>query len=313
MGFRVSTTSSYLLFQRVLGLSNQRVLKSSEQLASGKRINRPSDDPEAVKTIASFRNSMGRIDQYLRNLQSADRHWTQAEQAINRVNEAMVRARELAIQGNNGTLGNEQRKMIAEEVHQLAQELLSAANTQINGEFIFGGYRTNQKPFELDPNYPDADPAAVFLGDSNLKRIEINEGQTLEIQMQGDRIFSGAGGGDRVDLFQTLARLEQALRTGNTDDNDPESIGQAIEDLGSALTQVQSDLASIGSRTRRIETTRDALVFQRDLIRQFISEKEDVDLAEATYEFQRAQLALQATVSSAGAVLNMPSLMDFIR
>lgn len=313
MSFRVGSTSSFILFQRMLGISNQNMLRSSEQLSSGKRINRPSDDPEAVKTIAAFRESNDRIEQYLRNLQTADRYWVQTETAIGRVNDALVRARELAIQGNNDTLGADQREMIAEEVQQLAQEMLSAANTKINGEYIFSGFRSNTAAFEFDPNFPNASPAAVYNGDGNVRRVEINEGQTFEIQMRGDHVFQGDGSPDQVDLFQTIANLEQALRTSNVDDDDPASVGQALEDLDKALRQVQQSLGSVGAKTRRIETTRDTLVFQKDTIKTFISEKEDVDIAEATYEFQRAQIALQATVSSAGAVLNMPSLMEFLR
>ena len=313
MSFRVGSTSSFILFQRMLGISNQNMLRSSEQLSTGKRINRPSDDPEAVKTISAFRQSSDRIEQYLRNLQTADRYWLQTETAIGRDNDALIRARELAVQGNNGTLGADQREMIAEEVHQLAQEMLSAANTKINGEYIFSGFRSNTAAYEFDANFPNANPAVVYNGDSNVRRIEINEGQTFEIQMRGDHLFQGDGSPDNVNLFQTVANLEQALRSGNVDDDDPGSVGQALEDLDLALRQIQQSLASVGAKTRRIETTRDALIFQRDTIKTFISEKEDVDIAEATYEFQRAQIALQATVSSAGAVLNMPSLMEFLR
>jgi flagellar hook-associated protein 3 FlgL len=313
MSFRVSTSSSFLLFQRTLGIANQNVNKHFEQLSSGKKINRPSDDPEGVKSIAGYRETQARIEQYLKNLQAADRSWTQTETAIGRVNETLIRARELAVQGNNGTLGINERRMIAAEVNQLAQELLSAANTEINGEYIFAGFRNNEKPFALAPDYPNADPAVIFSGDSNIRRVEINDGQTFELHMAGDDVFLGDGSADSADLFQTLANLEQALLSNNTDDDDPASIGQSLEDLNNALQQTQRNLASVGAKTRRIETAREALGFQSELLTNFIEERELIDLPTAVYQFEKANMALQATVSSAGAVLKMPSLMDFLR
>src|SRR5690606_37807652 len=107
--------------------------------------------------------------------------------------------------------------------------LLTVANTRINGEYIFSGFRTNIKPFELDAAHPAATPAAIYNGDSNIKQILVSEDAEIATQIQADSFFLNSGASPtKVDLFQVLANLEQALLTNDIDDNSPTSVGQAL-------------------------------------------------------------------------------------
>ena len=308
----MSNNSTFSLFRRNIGLANERQMKISEQMATGKRVSLPSDDPLAAQAIAGLRDAMARSELYSRNVQFADQRWKVLESEVGSVNELLIRAKELAIQANNGTLGAEQRRIIATEVGQLSEQLLAIGNKQINGEYVFAGFRTDTRPFVRDAGYPAADPAVSFAGDSNVKRIQIGEDEWFDIQIQGNSLFLGDGTPATTDVFQTLANLEQALLTNNIDNNDPASVGQAIEDLDGALRQVQTELANIGSKTNRLETLKGQLQEQSDLNKEFLAQYEEIDIAEAAYEFQRAQIVLQATVNSAAAILNRPSLMDFL-
>jgi len=311
--FRVSSNTSFNNFRSLLGRQNQEMLRLSEQVSSGKRINRPSDDPNAVNILKGIKDGQTKIDQYLRNLNVADRNWQQIEASVRQAHELIVRAKELAIQGNNGTLGDPEREALAVEVSELSKQLLNISNTNINGEYIFGGFKTNAAAFAFDPAFPDANPAAMFSGSTQLKSIEIEEGSQIEIQSRIDDLFVGTGAPDDQPLFQSIAKLESALRSNNVDDNDPNSVGQAMEDLDAGLQALQQRMAEIGGKSNRIANTRDRLENQKVLNQEYIEQLESVDAAEAIFEMNRAQIALQATVSAAGAVLNQPSLMDFIR
>lgn len=312
MPFRVSTGSSFTLFQSLIGRQNSNMLRLQEQMATQKRINRPSDDPNSAQILAGFRNDQGRVDQYLRNIDTADRNWRQIESTISEMNELLISAKEKAIQGNNGTMSDSDRELLAEDIHQKAEQLLALGNTQISGEYIFAGYSTDTKPFELDANYPNADPAASYNGSSQLKSIQIEESQSFEIQFDMDSLLLGDGSPEEVDVFQTMANLEQALLDNNVDDDDPASVGQAIEDLEAALGEIRGALAEVGAKTNRIDDTKERLQTQKDITTSFISQIEDADVTELFTEFQRAQIALQATVGSAGSILNQPSLINFI-
>ncbi|PIR21635.1 MAG: flagellar hook-associated protein 3 [Deltaproteobacteria bacterium CG11_big_fil_rev_8_21_14_0_20_45_16] len=311
--FRVSSNTAFSNFRSLLGRQNQELLRLSEQVSSGKRINRPSDDPNAVNILKGLKNSQSKIDQYLRNIQVADRSWQQIESSIRDSHALIVRAKELALQGNNGTLGDPEREALAVEVSELSKQLLSISNTNINGEYIFGGFKTDAKPVALDPAFPNATPAATYSGSNQFKSLEIEEGSQIEIQERIDDLFVGTGAPDDQPLFQSMAKLEAALRSNNVDDDDPNSVGQAMEDLDAGLRALQQRMAEIGGKSNRIWNTRDRLENQKVLNDEFIEQLESVDAAEAIFEMNRAQIALQATVSAAGAVLNQPSLMDFIR
>jgi len=312
MGFRVSTSAAFMFFRRNIGLANERQARIAEQMATGKRVNLPSDDPLAAQSIAGFREANQRVASYQRNVTMADNRWKMIESDLGSANEVLVRAKELAIQGNNGTLSAPQRAQIAQEVSQLSKQFLSISNRQIDGEYIFGGYRTNAAPFAQDGAFPNANPAVSYAGDPNVKQVQIGENEWIDIQVSGGRVFKGSGVNGGVDPFQALAKLEQALLNNNTTNSDPASVGQALDDLNKAIEQVIGEMANTGAISNRLDSLKASLTTQSNLNTEFISQNEDIDLAEAAYEFQRAQIVLQATVSSASAILNRPSLMDFI-
>jgi len=313
MTFRVSTNSNFLVFRDNLGFANERLAQISEQLATLKRVNRPSDDPNAANFIMGIQESNSRIEQYQRNLELADRSWQQIETSVTGMIDLFNRAKELAIQGNNGTLDATSRANMAREIHGLAEQLLNLGNTNINGEYIFGGFHTREKPFALDNAYPDADPAATYAGDSNLKRIEISEGSTIEIQLRMDDFLVGTGAPGETPAFPTLAKLESAFLANNVDNDDPDSVGQALDDINAVITELTNRLASVGAHSNRIDNVRDRLQKQSVLNSSFLDQVEGIDAAEAAYNFQRANVSLQAVIQSAGTVLSSPSLMSFLR
>ncbi len=305
MSLRLTGLSSYYLFQRSLTLNNQALFKSSEQLATQKRIQRPSDDPEGLRSALSFKDALAQITQYRRNLGVADRTIRATEGALTEVVNLLNRAKELAIQGNNGTLSSDAREALGEEVHQLFLQLKVLGNTQVNGEYIFAGTKTNTIPFD-DTAVP------AYVGGDIQKSIPISDSATLTIQSDGEYVFKGDGGATTEDLFDTLADLETALRTDDIDSSSPSGVGVQIGRLTTGLQQVINELSAIGAKTNRIEAVEAQHNIQEETFLAFVSDIEDIDLAEATLEFQRAQIALQATLGSAGSVLNLPSLMDFI-
>lgn len=302
-----------MLFQRALTRRNDELSKASEQLSTQKQINRPSDNPEAAKTVLSFKQALERMDQYKNNLTFGDQFLKQTEAALNSTKDILVRAKELAIQGKNGTQNVDSRKAIAAEVQQLQKQLLVTANSEINGEYIFAGYRSNTVPFALDAAQPNADPVVTYSGDTNVRSIQISESSNLEIQSRGDQVFRGDGTASTVDLFQTLADLEVALRAGNVDDSNASSVGAQIDKLTTGFNQVVNEITSIGANQNRIETTRNFLDAQNETLKSFVSSLEDADLSQAAFEYQRTNVALEATINVSGNILKLPSLMDFIK
>lgn len=312
MSFRLTGLTNFLLFQNAIASRNKDVYRASEKLSTQKEINRPSDDPEAMKLVLSYKDALSRIDQYKTNLNTGERVLKQTESSLNSVKDLLVRAKELAIQGRNGTLSQDSRNAIAAEIQQIQQELLSLANTEVNGEYVFSGYRTDTQPYSLSNSQPNADPVATYAGDTNVRSIQIGDSSSLQIQVRGDQVFQGDGTASTVDLFQTMADLEVALRNGNLDDTNASSVGSMIDDLSTGIQQVINQVTTIGASQNRIEMTRNYLDSQTETIKSFVSSLEDADMSDVALEYQRTNIAFQATVSAAGNALKLPSLMDFI-
>ncbi len=313
MTIRSTGLSNFVLFQRALSLRNSDLYKASEQLSTQRRINRASDDPEGARVAMGYQQGIDRIEQYLKNLDSGERYLRETEAALTSAKDLVVRAKELAIQGRNGILSSESRAAIAAEIQQLMQQMVLVANTEVSGEYLFAGYRTSTAPFSLDAAQPNADPVATYAGDTNVRSIQIGDSSHLQIQSRGDEVFAGDGSPQTVNIFQTLADLEVALRTDNLDDTDPASVGSMIDDLDIGLNQLLSEITSVGARVNRIELNRIHFDTQRETLKGFLSSIVEVDMSEAAFDYQRANTALQATMTAAGNVMNLPSLMDFIR
>lgn len=289
------------------------MFKTSEQMATGKRINRPSDDIDGYQQALALKSTLDRVSQYERNLNQGERLLKHAETALSSVHDVLKRAKELALQGRNGTLSQDERTAIAEEVQQLQQQVLNLANTQIDGEYIFSGYRSNTKPYALDNAQPNADPVATYSGDSNIRTVQINDSTTLDVQVRGDQTFQGDGTAATVDIFQTLADLESSLRSGNLDETSATGVPQMIDDVQTAMNQVINQVTSIGARSNRIEAARSHFDVQKETIQSFLEDIETADPYETIMEFQKATTALQSTVNAASIVLNQPSLLQFIK
>jgi len=297
------------------------MFRSSEQLQSQKRINRPSDDPEGSKTILNYRSALDKIAQYKSNIETGQRNLRHAEITLNTTKELLDQAKQLAIQGNNSTLGTDGRKAIADQIKEISAQLLGLANTEINGQYLFSGFKTDTLPFSLDAAFPNPS-TATFNGNTNLKQIEIAEGQSVAIQIRGDQAYMGDGTASTVDLFAVLGTLENTLRTpintaavaGDPDHFDTISaaMGDSLEDLDLGVSQVLREITGLGGKQNRLDATLGDFEVQAVTLKSFISGIEDKDIAEISMEFQKAQLALQATLSSAGAIMNLPSLMEFV-
>ncbi len=125
----------------------QHIFDRNEQIASGKRVNRPSDDPAAAERINQFRNVIRTTEHRMLSVEEGISRLNLSDSALDRAGLTFQRAKELAIQMRNDTLTAVERRNTAQEVQQLILGLASIANTQLNGRFVFGGSQTQTEPF----------------------------------------------------------------------------------------------------------------------------------------------------------------------
>ena len=166
---RVSNDTLRSAFLAALESAQRRVIDTQEKVSSGKRVNKPSDDPVAAARIAHLDASLSRLDQYKSNSDFARNQLGLEESALSSVIDNLQRVRELALQGNNSTANDSDRKDIAAEIRQARDALLALANTtDVDGRHLFGGYVEGAVPFTHDGEWQcrlQRRPGPTFLAD----------------------------------------------------------------------------------------------------------------------------------------------------
>lgn len=136
-------------FMRNLTNNLKRLSDKEDMLSSTKRVRRPSDDPVSAVLAMRLRNTLSGIEQYTKNVNNALTWLKSTETALTNTNDILQRIRELTVNAANGTLTSDDRQTILDEISQLKQQLLQEANTSYNNRYLFGGYITDEKPFDM--------------------------------------------------------------------------------------------------------------------------------------------------------------------
>jgi flagellar hook-associated protein 3 FlgL len=182
---RVSNDTLRSAFLAALESAQRRVIDTQEKVSSGKRVNKPSDDPVAAARIAHLDASLSRLDQYKSNSDFARNQLGLEESSLDDVISNLQRVRELALQGNNSTASDSDRRDIAAEVRQARDALLALANTtDVDGRHLFGGYIESAAPFT-----PTASGVVVYNGDQGQRTIQISDSRFVAINDSGSAVF----------------------------------------------------------------------------------------------------------------------------
>lgn len=159
--------------------------QTQEQVSTGKRVNRPSDDPVAAARILKLDQEVGRIDTYQRNVGLAENRLQQEEGSLESMIDIIQRVRELTVQAGNGSLTANDRQSISAELKQRLEELASQANTQdSSGSYIFSGFQGDTPAFARNINGD-----WVYQGDEGESNLEIDEGVNVTISDHGKELF----------------------------------------------------------------------------------------------------------------------------
>ena len=183
----------------------RRVADTQEQLATGRRVVNPSDDPAAATRALSLRESISTLQQYNDNIDLANSRLQIEETALISAGDLLQRARELAIQANNATQTNETRAGTAAELQGILDGLLSAANTRdSNNEYIFAGFRTNAPPFV------ETGSGFSYIGDQGVREVQVGSSRQVAIGDSGESVFFDIPNGNG-----TFATSANPANTGN--------------------------------------------------------------------------------------------------
>ncbi|MDN3639953.1 flagellar hook-associated protein FlgL [Simiduia curdlanivorans] len=183
---RVSTSEMFNIANRGISNASVAMVKTQEQLSTGLRVLKPSDDPVAATKIMQLNESIGRISQFTKNINSAENDLQLEETTLNGVLELIQRIQELSVQaGNTATLTPDDYKALAAEVDSRLDEMVNLVNSRnANGDYIFAGYKGNTQPFVRL-----GEGQFEYRGDDGQKLVKISESVKIAVSDNGKAIF----------------------------------------------------------------------------------------------------------------------------
>jgi len=281
--------------------STQRLQKSQASIASGKRINKPSDDPVGTTQAIKQRVQIDRIDQFTRNIDNGLSFLNRTDTVLDGVRNQLTRAREIALAQANGTSDASVRDSAAKEIAVILEDVVGLANTEFSERFIFAGCKTQTQPFQWESEAPAELNASTvtYHGDEGKIQRQIGFHETIQANIVGSDVFP--------QIFEALINLKEALQQ-----NDQAAILATSSDLEANIETILNTQTDVGARVNRLETQKERMEDAKIIIRKSLSDTEDVDLAEAITEFSLKQTALQAALESS-AKMFQPLLLNFIR
>lgn len=269
---------------------------SEQELSSGYKLNKPSDDPYGASQALKLRADLAANRQYQSNVQDANSWQNVADTALGDIGDSIQRARDLVIQGANDTNDASDRQAIVTELNQLIDSIKTDGNTQYAGRYIFSGTATNTQPYQLGSN--DA-----YSGNTAMITREIGVGVQVAINTPGSSVIGDGTGG----LLATLRGIVNDLQSGNTNALSTTDLN-ALDTANDTLLNAR---AQVGALSDRLTTASNRLQSTEQSTTQLLSNVQDADMTQVMVNFSTQQAAYQAALR-AGAQIIQPSLMDFL-
>lgn len=278
---------------RNLSSSYAKLGKYQDQLSTGKKITKPSDDPVVAMKGMAYRSQLTEVDQYQRNLSELHLWMDNSEAGIEQANSALQRIRELIVQGSNGALSPDDRQAITAEVGQLKQDLVNTANTKVAGRYIFNGTDVNHPPVSQD------DHPQVTANTSDYM-VEVSDGVSMKANVNPDNVFGQK-------LFDTVYSIQEAL-----ENNTPDQLDSLLGDLDDVMDTLSAERSDLGARSNRLDMVENRLDRQNIMATQVLSDNEDASLEEVIINLTTQESVHRAALS-VGSQIIQPTLIDFLR
>jgi flagellar hook-associated protein 3 FlgL len=189
---RVSFFSKFETSKRML-LENARQLDETRRdIASGKKLRKPSDNPTDTVRLLRFQNQQDNIERFKDNITQGRNSLENSNSVLKQANSVLQRARELAVRGANDSLDTSARSNIADEINQRLEELVDLANSKVGDKFLFGGSETTGETgslFDVRRNGQNEIVEVRYNGDANNSEVEVSGGQLVKTNLPGHKVF----------------------------------------------------------------------------------------------------------------------------
>ncbi len=298
MTTRVSNEEVYRTVLNNLFAATRRMEKLQDQVSSGRRIRRPSDDPAGASIALGHRVNLSLNGQHQRSSQDAVARLNASEAALATATSALQRARELAISAGSPSASAAQLLALGTEVNQVLESVVQTANSNFAGTYIFAGQKTMTPAFSTTV-VGGLVTAVTYQGDGGPLTREVSTGVRVDINVLGDQVFSN--------LIASLITLRDALNAGD-------GVGAMAEiaNLDTGLDVVLEARGTLGAKTNAVEAVQVRLLESNVQLKTEKAEIEEIDVPDIVVQLTAQENVYQAALAATARVIG-PSLLDFLR
>ena len=289
----ITQSGAYRNFISNLETLNETLNRISQQVSSGKKLNELHDSPAGSAELLSLTDLASEIDQFRSSAGTVLYYLQTADSVLNEVHNLITSVYAKGSQAANGTVGEDARAALATEIRSLRDQILSLANTQTKGRYIFAGSMVASAPFEITGD------SVSYQGNADINSIFVDQGTQVQPGVSGSEAFNSA--------FAAIESLLSAV-----DANDVSAIQASLGQFAAALSGLGQARGKIGANLNLLQSVQTRLDVRETSLKEHRSRIEDADMASAVIQLNQAQTALQAALSAAGSILPQRNLFDIL-
>jgi flagellar hook-associated protein 3 FlgL len=262
-----------------------------QQVATGKSVTVPSDNPAASAEMVQNTIESGNVDQYTQNVSSLLSNVQTADSALSSVISSLTQAVSLGTEGANGTNTAANQQAIAGQVQGLLSSVVSQANLSYQGSYLFGGTASTAAPYTADSTSPTG---YTYNGNNDANSVAVGDQLSVQVNLPGSQIFSNSS----ANVLGSLNSLVTALKSGNTSD-----IATATSAVSSALNYVSQQRVFYGNAESQLNSQETYLQQETVTLSSQANSLIGVDEATAATNLSQAETDNSAALAAAAKVL----------
>ncbi|MBF0456333.1 MAG: flagellar hook-associated protein FlgL [Nitrospirae bacterium] len=330
--------------------NTSQLFNSQQQLSSGLKINKPSDDISGMGKILGYKVDIANSDQFQKNIVSAQSFLQSSDTAMTSVTDNLQRMQELMVSGVNGSTDTAGRQDIAAEIGTIKESLYALSLSRTGNKYLFSGNLTNAASFASSPqSIASSSGFYPYMGDTGQISVNINSTAQVIQNVTGSDAFAysitntfsirlttgnwarfspSPGGGSsmiNVSLSTSSAPTAQSFEQASFSNymemagivekafnsNDVDMINAMMDPLQKSMDKVVSVRATIGARLNLLQQTQSNNDNNSVNTQEYLSSVEDSDITKTSTDISKSEMALQALRQSSGQVMSQ-TLFDFI-
>jgi flagellar hook-associated protein 3 FlgL len=279
--------------------SQQSLNVALQEVATGKSVNVPSDNPGASADMVANTIETGEVDQYTQNVSGVLSMVQSADSALGSVVSSLTQAVSLGTQGANGTTNSSNQQALAQQVQAILTSVVSQANTSYQGSYLFGGTAASTAPYTADPT---SSTGYTYSGNNNTNSVAVGDQLSVQVNLPGSQIFSNSSNS----VIGSLSSLVTALQSGSST-----SIQSATTAVNNALNYVSTQRVFYGDTESQLNSQETYLQQETVSLASQQTALVGVNEAQAATSLSQAETANSAAMAAAAKVLP-DTLLDYL-